>query len=128
MSGALGLAGTVELKDLSIASKMDLGHVVAVSLDDRPLADSGKILLQVMSEEKNSGFTTEAAGPVKRIVSIGQDPWMVREFEGVVRFKRADATKIRAIPLDANGDPVGVPVAATEIKLKPEILYYLVTP
>jgi hypothetical protein len=128
VSGALGEAGSVDLKDLSISSKLELGHVVAVSLDDRPLATSAKILLQVMSEEKNSGFATQPLGPLKKIVSIGQDPWMVRELEGVVKFKRPDAARLKVTPLDANGDPAGPVGSAAEIKLRAETLYYLVTP
>ncbi len=58
---------------------------------------------------------------------------MVREFEGVVRFKRPDAAKLKVTPLDANGDPAngGTPEpigSAGEIKLRPETLYYLITP
>jgi hypothetical protein len=129
VSGALGAAGPADLKDLSISSQMELGHIVAVSLDDRPLSSSGKILLQVMSEEKNAGFRTEPVGSLlKKIVSIGQDPWMVREFEGVVRFKRPDAGRLRVTALDANGDPAGRIGSAGEIRLRAETLYYLISP
>jgi hypothetical protein len=34
----------------------ELGHIVAVSLDEQPLATSRKILLQVMSEGKISDY------------------------------------------------------------------------
>ena len=61
VSGDLRAAGTVELKDLTISSRLELGHIVAVSLDGQPLATSRKILLQVMSEEKPTGFRTEPA-------------------------------------------------------------------
>ncbi len=44
-SGALALAGKVALADVTIASEMSLGHIVAVSLDGGPLATSRKILL-----------------------------------------------------------------------------------
>jgi hypothetical protein len=128
LTGSLREAGPVDLKDLAISSRMELGHIVAVSLDDRPLSSSRKILLQVMSEEKSAGFKTEPLGPLKKIVSIGQDPWMVREFEGVVRFKRPDASRLRVTALDANGDPSGRIGSADEIRLRAETLYYLVTP
>ena len=42
VSGALQAAGPVETRDLAIASEMELGHIVAVSLDDQPLARSGQ--------------------------------------------------------------------------------------
>lgn len=129
VSGALAAGGPLELTDLGVASKLDPGHVVAVSLDDRPLATSGKILLQVMSEEKATGYRTEPAGEgVKRIVRIGQDPWLVREIDGVVRLKRPDAARLRVFPLDLNGYPGKASGHAAEIRLQPKVLYYLIQP
>ena len=128
VSGGLAEVGTVDLKDLTIASKLDLGHVVAVSLDDRPLATSARILLQAMSEEKTAGFQTEPSGQVRKIVQIGHDPWLVRNLDGVVRFKRPDAGKLHATPLDGNGNPSGPATLANEIKLRADTLYYLIAP
>jgi hypothetical protein len=126
-SGALSEAGPLEFTDLAITSKMPLGHIVAVALDGRPLATSRKILLQVMSEEKASGFRTEPSGDgVKRIVEIGQDPWLVKEFEGTVRFKRADAGRLKVKALDANAYPREAAPTAADIKLAPRTMYYLI--
>jgi hypothetical protein len=128
VSGALQAAGPVETRDLAIASEMELGHIVAVSLDDQPLAQSGKILLQVMSEEKASGFQTETVGEgVKRITNIGTDPWQVKELNGTVRFKRADAAQLKVTALDFNGYPTGACGSAQQLKLQPATLYYLVS-
>jgi hypothetical protein len=81
-----------------------------------------------MSEEKPTGFRTENAGPrVKRITSIGRDPWLVRKIDGVVRFKRPDASQLKVQPLDPNGAVVGDAGRASEIKLSPDRLYYLIT-
>src|SRR5262249_25160886 len=38
LSGCLGAVGQTATKDMSFQSEMDLGHIVAVSLDNRPLA------------------------------------------------------------------------------------------
>ena len=90
ISGTLRDAGTLELKDLTISSKLELGHIVAVSLDGKPLATSRRILLQAMSEEKPTDFQTEpASGGEKKIISIGHDPWLAKELDGVVKFKTA---------------------------------------
>jgi len=125
-SGNLAALGTVRTADLTISSSMDLGHVVAVSLDGRPLEKSGRILLQVMSEEQNTGFATEAAERGRRrIRSIGRDPWQVRAMEGVVRFRRADASRLRVTALDHGGRPAGDAGTAAEIRLRPATLYYL---
>jgi hypothetical protein len=127
LSGTLAGAGTIRLKDLSIASKMEIGHIIAVSLDGAPLATSKKILLQVMSEEKTNGFATELAGSGKRIIRIGGDPWLVREFEGVVRLHRPDAAKLKVVALDQNGQACRMIGTADSIVLEPRTIYYLVT-
>ena len=93
VAGALSETGDVQLSNLAVSSPMELGAVIAVSLDSQPLARSTRILLQVMSEEKSNGFKTKPAGKSGRqIVSIGQDPWLVREIRGTVRFDRPDAS------------------------------------
>ena len=101
------------------------GHPVRIS-------SPGKVLFPERGETKldliDYYLATEPAGPLKKIVSIGQDPWMVREFEGVVKLKRADAAKLKATPLDANGDPKGPAMPAAEIKLAPDAMYYLIAP
>ncbi len=122
ISGALREAGAAELKDLSIASKMELGHIVAVSLDGLPLATSRRILLQVMSEEKPTDFRTEPApGGEKKIASTGHDPWLVKEIDGVVKLKRADASHLKVTALDFNGEPGKSTGTAREIRLVPEL-------
>ena len=127
VSGQLQAAGRIETKDLVISSDMELGHIVMVSLDDQPLASSRKMLLQVMSEEKASGFQTETmAEGGKRIVNIGTAPWLVKEFKGTVSFKRSDAAQLKVTALDANGYPTASLGSAEHVKLQPATLYYLV--
>ncbi len=127
ISGHLKLAGAVVLRDITFDSALELGHVVAVSLDGRPLATSGKILVQAMTEEKPANFTTEPVGEgVKRITNIGQDPWLFREIQGTLKFKRADATQLKVTALDLNGYPVGAAGTAAELKLQPGVVYYLI--
>jgi hypothetical protein len=127
-SGVLNAAGWIETKDLSIRSDLDLVHIVAVSLDDLPLSASKRILLQVMSEEKPTGFETEAVSEkIKRIKNIGRDPWLVKEIQGTVKFKRKDAAQLKVIALDFNGYPVATLDFAQEIKLQPATVYYLIS-
>ncbi len=127
VSGILNLAGTVETKNLSIASELDLGHIIAVSLDNQPLSISTRILLQVMSEEKPTGFQTEPVTPnIRRIVNIGTNPWLVKEFKGTVKFKRSDAAQLKVTALDYNGYPLGNASSGAEIRLQPKTVYYLI--
>jgi hypothetical protein len=107
---------------------MELGHIVAVALDDRPLAVSRRILLQVMSEEKASDFQTEpAAAGSKRIINIGTDPWLIKELKGTVAFKRPDAAQLKVTALDFNGYRAGAAGTAERIQLQPATLYYLIS-
>jgi hypothetical protein len=125
--GNLSEGGSISLPDLEIQSSMEPGEIVAVALDGKPLATSNKILLQVMSEEKASGFATmEAAEGVHKITNIGSDPWMVKEFEGELRLKRADAAKLKVTALDANGRSSGPAGNAKRIILQAGTPYYLI--
>ncbi|HND54306.1 MAG TPA: hypothetical protein PLV92_17970, partial [Pirellulaceae bacterium] len=131
-SGNVAGLGRVELPALTIESPLDLIHIIAVSLDGRPLTQSRKLLLQVMTEEQTTNFRTEPAGSgVKKIVSIGENPWLAREIRGTVRFTRPGAERLKVTPLDHAGYPTGdaksPPLVARELTLQPTTMYYLVT-
>ncbi len=127
-SGNLGAAGVIELPALTLASDLDLAHIIAVPLDNQPLATSGKILLQVMSEEQSSDFATEPAGAgTVRITNPGRDPWQVKKLRGTVSFKRADASQLKVTALNFNGRPAGDAGPASNLKLQPKTLYYLIS-
>jgi len=130
-SGNLNAAGPVTLNDLTISSDMDLLHIVAVSLDEQPLASSRKVLLQVMSEETPTGFQSVPTDnpAVRRITNIGRDPWRIKPISGGVKFTRADAAKLQVTPLDGNGYAQKRQAGhADDIRLEPATVYYLVAP
>jgi hypothetical protein len=128
VSGLLKTVGAVETRDLSITTDMELAHIILVSLDDQPLATSSRMLLQVMTEEKESNRQVEQVSEnVQRLVSIGTDPWLVREFRGTVGFRRPDAAQLRVTALDFNGYPAGAAGNASGIRLQPTTLYYLIS-
>jgi hypothetical protein len=125
-SGDLRKAGRLELQDVVLASPLDNVHCVLVALDGEPIRSSRRMLLQVMSEEKPTGFASVDAGnDVKRITNIGRDPWQVKELQGVFKFK--DGREAQFQPLDFNGYPDGTPMRGVELKLRPQTMYYLVT-
>ena len=108
---------------------MRIGHVVAVPLDGRPLSASGRILLQVMSEEQPTGYQSEPAEHGRRrIVALGQDPWQFRRLEGTVALLRVGAERFRVVALDGNGYPVERFVGAKAIRLRPSTVYYVISP
>ncbi len=126
ISGNLAAAGSTTLLNVTIKSDLALGHIVVVPLDGQPLATSARMLLQVMSEEKASGFATTPAGNVQRITNIGHDPWLVKNLSGSVRFTRPDAASLKVTPLDFNGYPARPASAGAAIQLAPETIYYLI--
>jgi hypothetical protein len=124
--GDLQSGGDLELADLRLRSSMDNGHVVVVSLDGQPLARSRRMLLQVMSEERATGFATEpAADGLRKIIEIGRDPWQVKAIQGTVAFKTPGTLRFQ--PLDFNGYPTGEVRSGAAVELLPDILYYEVT-
>ncbi|MBS0207234.1 MAG: hypothetical protein JSS49_30525 [Planctomycetes bacterium] len=127
-SGDLEAAGEIKLSELTVNIPRDVAHVLVVSLDAQPLATSKKMLLQVMTEEKATGFQTEPAGERRhRIRSIGQNPWLVRKLAGSVRLHRADAAKLKVTALDPFGQPTASTTTGDSILLQPETLYYSIT-
>lgn len=128
VSGNLGAAGEMDLADVTITSSLTLGHIVIVTLDNHPISSSSRMLLQVMSEEKNTGFTTEPlTNAVMKITSIGHNPWMVKDLTGSVHFKGDAIKPLRTQPLDFNGYPAGQAVTNHIINLEAGTLYYLIT-
>ncbi len=122
-TGFLKSAGTVELPSMSISSDMEFGSIIAVSLDDRPLSESRRILLQLASEQRNTGWeVSEETGGLKTIRSVGTMPIQYREFSGTVRFAQPVAS-VRAF--DFNGREVKKLPAGQAVQLDRALPYYL---
>jgi hypothetical protein len=89
-------------------------QVLAVSLDDRPLATSGRVLLQIGTTTRPTGWQTRPAplrdrrggqeSPGEEIVSLGGAPWRIENASGSFRLRNPILT--RATVCDANGMPV----------------------
>lgn len=124
-SGNLAAAGEIKLADITLSVPLDVAHVIVVSLDGQPLATSKRMLLQVMTEEKPTNFRSESLGDRRhRIISIGENPWLVRKVDGVVRLKRPDASKLKVTALDSVGQPTSNISTGDSIRLWPDTLYY----
>ncbi len=128
--GATGLlrpAGRIALRDITIASENDYGAVLAVALDGAPLATSKRILLQVVTEDTNSGWSAPGQG-LRPLRDVGGPPVIVRKIAGHVVFRRADAGSLKVTPLDFNGYPAEETFGleqAGDLTLKPTTFYYL---
>lgn len=127
VTGFLSKAGEVKLGDVTFQSDMEYGALILVPLDDQPLKTSKKMLLQVMSEDTNYGWS--APGEGKRAISdLGGPPIVVKKFSGTVSLTRPGAGTLKATPLDFNGYPISgaAPLPADKINLLDTTLYYLI--
>lgn len=98
-----------------------------VSMDGQSISKSGKILLQIMTEEQPTGWATEPSGPdLERIVHLGRDPWQIRAIRGKVELRRADAARLRVTALDARGRRGSATAGAASIPLLPGTMHYLI--
>jgi hypothetical protein len=128
ISGDLRSMGETKLSEVTIHSDLELGHIILVSLDDKPIRSSSRLLLQVMSEEQNSGWKTKPSDDDKlTITSIGRDPWTIKPLSGTIRLQREDAARLAVTALDGNGAPGGRMGTASEIPLRSDTLYYLIS-
>ena len=101
-TGHLRDAGTISLGTLSIDCENDYATILAVSLDDRELARSTRILIQVGTTARPYGWRTSNVGnDTKRIDEIGSSPWNIEFTKATVRLKNTALTT--AVILDANG-------------------------
>lgn len=109
-SGFLAAAGSQQLADVTIASSNDYATVVAVALDGKPLKTSRKVLIQVGTEARPTGWKTEPARIAldngarhvdgERIVSVGTAPWRIQATATTLTI--ANAALTTAIVCDAN--------------------------
>jgi hypothetical protein len=124
-SGNLAAEGLIETADLKIRCPLDVAHILVVAVDGKPIGHSAKMLLQLMSEEQNSGFQAEEISPgTKKITKLGSDPWEVKRLAGNVEFKNGP---VSLAPLDYNGYPARKEIVGKSFDLLPDTIYYLVT-
>ncbi len=127
VTGFLKSAGKVSLPALSLESDLEYGSVALVSLDGKPLLSSQRMLLQVMSEDRNWGWRAAPADKgLLRIESLGEPPILVKELSGTVSLTRPDAESLKVTALDGNGYVVKALGGAKKITLQPGTLYYLI--
>jgi hypothetical protein len=139
-TGFLGRLGPIKLGDVTIQSENDYATIVAVSLDDQPLARSARILVQVGTHARPSGwvdheatFTSDEGKKTVRgrqIDSTGTMPWAIVQTRATIQVRNPTLT--RAIPLDVNFNPRGSTrvrrdAGVIDVELPRDALYVAVT-
>jgi hypothetical protein len=112
--GFLAKAGAIRLGDIAIRSRNGYAAVAVVSMDEEPLARSRKILVQVGTSARPTGWKTRVAefpgedGKTMvqgfQIVASGTPPWRVVNTEVGLVVRNPALTKATLL------DPAGYPV------------------
>lgn len=125
--GVLGFAGEpVDTRDARFALTNEFSCAALVSLDRRPLARSKRMLLQVMTEQRNNGWRIEpheeAGVRYQRLVDGGHPPLLVRALKGQVSFRR----NLRFTPLAGIDGGFRPFTDGRTLELSPNVTHYLV--
>jgi hypothetical protein len=114
VTGFLKKEGRFKLADVEIQSGNDYGTVLVVAMDDRPLKDSAKILVQAGTTERPAGWGTKPAQiqgrPGEEVVNFGHAPWMIVRGDITLSVNNSKITRARVL------DPSGM--AVREIPLE----------
>ncbi len=123
--GFLGKAGDLKTTDTTLRCRTDYASIVAVSMDDKPLARSHRVLVQVMTEECPYGWTTRG----DKIVELGGYPMNIRRLDAQLTLVNPGLR--RATVLNEHGYRRGeLPLrrrdGQVELTLPPDAMYVMV--
>jgi hypothetical protein len=138
-AGFLADEPEIVLSDVTIRCGNDYGSLVLVPLDDRPLAESKKILVQAGTVARPAGWiarerSVEAGGKLHdgfQIMRKGGEPVLVENTDA--RIEIANPSLRKATALDTNGLPMNTEVAVQRrggrlhVTLPPNALYTIVS-
>lgn len=110
--GFLSKKGKIDLGDVVIESENEYGSILVVALDDQPLAQSKKVLIQAVTEDHLYGWKTQPDGEGEKILALGGYPLNVKKVQAKVTFKKPGALK-EALILDGNAYDTGKKAATT---------------
>jgi hypothetical protein len=140
-SGFLNKAGEIKLSTTTLHSGNTQSSVLIVSMDDQPLATSQKVLIQVGTTVRPTGWNDEPAKFKSddgkqtfdgfRIVSTGKMPWQIADTDLTITVNNPHLTK--ATLLDTAGYAAGnVAVqsggSGVTLKLPANGMYLVLTP
>lgn len=128
--GFIGEGWPHRTADLTIDGPLpEYGAILVVSVDGKPLTESSQTLVQVMTEDRNTGWETRGQQR-KQIVQTGGPPMIVRQPTGRVTLRRSDAAALKTWALDLNLYPKQQIDAAADdaigFDLRPDRLYYAI--
>ncbi|AZL60762.1 hypothetical protein EI545_19210 [Tabrizicola piscis] len=107
--GALSARPRIELQDVTFDSKAPYASVVVVPLDGEPIARSSRLLVQIGSIARPTGWRASPVqhegGPALVVEEFGGAPWQVDTIEMSLAVRNPGLSQATA--LDANGMAMG---------------------
>ena len=137
-SGFLKKTSPIKLKDVTIQSSNDYATVMIVSLDNQPLKESKRVLVQVGTTARPTGWIereTTFQGDDgkqtyhgKQVVDTGKMPWAIADAQ--ITLTVANPGLTAATQLDINGNPQAklkttAQSQAVRLHLPKDVLYVL---
>jgi hypothetical protein len=110
VTGFLNKVPTITLTDVTLRSANEYATLNVVSMDGKPIKQSGKLLVQVGTvvrptgwQEKDATFEGDDKKPVqgKQVVAVGGTPWQVTDIDATIVV--TNPLLKTATLLDANG-------------------------
>ncbi|MBZ5583406.1 MAG: hypothetical protein LAQ30_14585, partial [Acidobacteriia bacterium] len=102
------------LRNLGADISNDFATIVLTSMDDKPLARSGKMLLTAGSRVANTDQKwNEARTALARQGGQGHSPTLIEPVAGAVTLRNIEGARgVSAVALDGSGKPTGDPLQA----------------
>ena len=97
--GFLKEGGTLTIGDITITCDNEYATILVVSLDGKPLKESGKILVQAGTYDLPYGFKTEPVGEYEKITNLGGYPLNVKRVKCSITLPNGKTATV----LDENG-------------------------
>ena len=103
-AGFLGRKGQLQFADSSIDMDNEYGTAIVIAMDDRPLFESNKILIQCMTIDQLHGWSTsQPGGKGGTIQDVGSAPWGMEKIDATVNLRWDGPPPTRVIVCDENG-------------------------
>jgi hypothetical protein len=111
----IGFVRSNEKSDSNLAARIDNNFctILLTSLDEKPIAQSSRLLLVAGGRVENSGQQWNTAGT--DVTAWGGAPTLIEQVKGTVTLRGFDgARSIDLQPLDGAGQPQGATTKATK--------------
>jgi hypothetical protein len=139
VSGFLKPVGPIKLSDVTIRSENAYATILVVALDDKPLAQSGQVLVQVGTRHRPTGWADHAVtfqSPAKETIrgrqvdSTGKMPWVVQVTMATIEVQNSSLKSATLLDLNGNATskiPVREQQGTIAVELPRDAMYVVLS-